>query len=339
MGGDEKWEVTSFDDDFIERALITEPSAAERHREQERSVRQQRLRDALAEEERTSRLLERNAERSQWRRRVGVAVGLVAVVGTGFALSRTSGGSPVSDAAMFRLWQDESPTRSLEARRTPVGRPPPITVRSDQYRFLATQRSSKSPVAYDPCRTLHYVINERTAPANGPALVTEAIDKISAASGLQFVNDGLTDEGPSATRAAYQPKRYGPRWAPILISWTDPNEVPGLKEQTVGLGGSTAIIATDHTLQRGSVYVTGQVELDGPEFLTMLNRPPNSGEMTGAEIAAVAIVHELGHVLGLDHIDDPAQIMYPESGRAQDLGEGDRNGLALLGSGRCFPQI
>ncbi len=52
------------------------------------------------------------------------------------------------------------------------------------------------------------------------------------------------------------------------------------------------------------------------------------------------ILHELVHVVGLAHVDDPTELMHPES---QDgvtaLGPGDRAGLARLGQGPCVPDL
>lgn len=80
--------------------------------------------------------------------------------------------------------------------------------------------------------------------------------------------------------------------------------------------------------------MTGGVTLDGPQLQTVL------GERGGkAEVRAV-IEHELGHLVGLDHVADPTQLMNPDRVRGQvPFGAGDLTGLALLGRGNCFPTI
>lgn len=50
-------------------------------------------------------------------------------------------------------------------------------------------------------------------------------------------------------------------------------------------------------------------------------------------------MHELAHVVGLDHVDDPTQLMYAENSGQLDFGAGDRAGLALLGTGECVPRL
>ena len=50
--------------------------------------------------------------------------------------------------------------------------------------------------------------------------------------------------------------------------------------------------------------------------------------------------HELGHVVGLDHVEDPTRLMNPVGGdEVTDFATGDLLGLAQLGRGRCFPEI
>src|SRR6185436_2348212 len=56
----------------------------------------------------------------------------------------------------------------------------------------------------------------------GRQMVTDAVSRVSQATGLRFVYDGLTSEAPSRQRPSYQPERYGDRWAPILITWVTP---------------------------------------------------------------------------------------------------------------------
>jgi predicted Zn-dependent protease len=84
-------------------------------------------------------------------------------------------------------------------------------------------------------------------------------------------------------------------------------------------------------------YVTGVVSIDGPQ-LKILREQALSG--TGnPRGAALVLLHELGHLVGLDHVEEPSQVMYPSIGDQADMGVGDRYGLAALGSARCVPEF
>lgn len=196
---------------------------------------------------------------------------------------------------------------------------------SSSYRFAATQKASDDPVTYDPCRIIHYVIRQGSAPATALILVRQAVATVSAASGLQFVDDGPTDEAPTAERDPYQPDRYGKRWAPVLIAWSSPGETPGLAGRVAGLAGSRPWADTHGHL----TYVTGMVRLDTPALLADGSEPGSA-----AEVRAV-IIHELGHVLGLAHVPDRTQLMFADNVGQTALGAGDRQGLALAGAGSC----
>ena len=82
------------------------------------------------------------------------------------------------------------------------------------------------------------------------------------------------------------------------------------------------------------MYVTGTVSLDAgrmPEILAIRD---------GEETARAIVLHELGHLVGLTHVDDPDQLMYPEArGEVADFAAGDLTGLAALGRGACVPEL
>jgi len=220
------------------------------------------------------------------------------------------------------------PPQGVEAAEQPLGAPPAVAD-STSYRLLEPPDSSQPFAAYDPCRPVHYVIHPDNAPPGSEALVHEAVAEISAATGLQFAYDGLTQEGPSDVRPAYLPDAYGKRWAPVLVAWSSPTETPRLAGDVVGLGGSAT------TKETGTPYVrvSGQIALDGPELAETLVEP------YGPDRVQAVIMHELGHVLGLGHVDDPAQLMYGGPNSVTELQDGDRAGLAVLGTGACVPQL
>jgi hypothetical protein len=224
----------------------------------------------------------------------------------------------------------DQPTPGFEAARVPRGHSLPPPPGGGPYTFISTQTDGVTPVAYDPCRPVHYVIRPDGAPAGGEEVITSAIARVSEVTGLQFVYDGATDEPSTHDREIFQPGRYGDRWAPVLIAWESDTQNPELAGEIVGEGGSTAV-----SIGSGpQVLVTGTVSLDAGQFPQILDR------RNGRTIARAIILHELGHLVGLGHVDDDQQLMYPETrGDVVDFAAGDLTGLAALGGGRCVPAL
>lgn len=228
------------------------------------------------------------------------------------------------------------PPPGLEAADQPLGAPAPVPGSSTSYAFLQSG-TDQSFVSYDPCRPIHYVVRPDHAPAGGEVAIREAVAAVSRATGFAFINDGATSEAPSMDRAAHQPALYGDRWAPVLFAWETRFENPQFTENwtpgsstTLGLGGSLAVSVDNH----GPTYVTGQVRLNAAALGTIGRGPEGN-----TKVRAV-VQHELAHVMGLDHVPDPAQLMAASmTGKVTGFAAGDLAGLAELGKGKCRPEL
>lgn len=218
------------------------------------------------------------------------------------------------------------PSKPTHLRDHPLGATHLAPAGTGGYAFLLTHLDG-SPVAWDPCRPVHYVIRPTGAPAGGNDLLRWAFGQISAATGLSFVDDGSTDEAPNAQRPKYQPQRYGDRWAPVLVAWSDPVEWPPLAGGVLGRAGPESFGIMDKDNER---FVSGQAVFNGPTLDLQLR--------TGEDNKARAVLlHELGHLVGLGHVTDPYQVMYESNAYPlPSYRSGDRRGLELLGTGRCF---
>ena len=207
----------------------------------------------------------------------------------------------------------------------------------NSYSFLRVKADGCTPVRFNPCEPIHWVTNDALAPPTGDADVQEAFRRLSAATGLQFVYDGTTDE--TGRRTAYVPSRYPGRWAPILVNWTHfPGQGDDPTIQSVGAGNGIA---------QGDVLVSGVLALNVDAVTNKDTRTPVQGGFgpeIGSGTGAIGpqgvtwgriILHELAHVVGLGHTRDKGAIMYPESAdqtsRPAEYRPPDLEGLRYLG--------
>lgn len=197
------------------------------------------------------------------------------------------------------------------------------------HRFAVLQDDGVTPVAWSPCRPLHYVVASAGAPDGFAETVAQVAAEISGLTGLVLVDDGTTDEVPSAAREAFLPERYGDRWAPVLVAVAEPASVPMLDGDIAGVtytyrarGGTSG---TWH-ITSGAVYVDAAA-LTFPRVA--------DGEQGWVPV----LRHEMGHLVGLDHVDDPGQLMNPVTSTLRTFQAGDRTGLAILGQGACAPDL
>ncbi len=185
--------------------------------------------------------------------------------------------------------------------------------------FLQTQRGGAVPVGWDPCRPVPYVVDPAGAPAGWEGLLGDALDDVATASGLTFADRGRVDDRRFDDRLA-----VGPSPDPVLIGWADSQEVPGLRGDVAGLGGAVSVLVDGRRFFR-----TGSLVLDRGTFADLAARPG------GDDVERAIVLHELGHVVGLGHVDDPGELMHQEGVPRTDYGPGDLEGLAALGALRC----
>jgi hypothetical protein len=194
------------------------------------------------------------------------------------------------------------------------------------FAFSAHQPGDPSkPVAYNPCREVLVRINPDGGPSDAVALVQEALADVGEATGLVFRYDGTTPERPNWESATVPSVLGSAQAPPVLVSWATSDEVRQLDGDVAGIGGSVSMSFGDGVVR----YVTGGVTLDADAFERIAAQPDGAAEMRAI------VLHELGHVVGLGHVNDAGELMNGDNVGLLDFGGGDRRGLAALGAGSC----
>ena len=242
------------------------------------------------------------------------------------SVSTTSVPTPPSTVISPPTTEPQATTTTVEATR------------QGPYTFMGLGPDGATPVRWEPCKPIHYVVNAAGAPPGTDGLIERGLERVAAATGFSFIYDGPTteewkdiyyDEG----RPLYQKDRYGDRFAPVLFDWGTSEEYPkSLGPDAAAIGGYQAVSAPDGA----HVAVSGNVLFDIEEMTKVLRSPGYTDARDWWPRATV--MHEVGHVVGLGHVTDPTQIMHGEAGgTAKDWGTGDLAGLSLVSQGKCYP--
>lgn len=181
----------------------------------------------------------------------------------------------------------------------------------DGYSFMITS-SSGAPVTWGCDARIEIEVNPDGAPKGYADPLASAVTRVNEASGFTFVVTGETTDREFDDRHRRS----------VLLGWADEEEVEGLEGTVAGLGGATYLTGPGG----GGRAVGGSVVVD----------TERGGWLGfGGIDLEVLLVHELLHVLGLGHTDDPTQLMAAENSGQSDLGAGDLAGLAALREAAC----
>lgn len=212
--------------------------------------------------------------------------------------------------------------RAESPRRPPAAPSGPANPRA--FSFIETDGAGR-PARWDPCVEVRWAYNPDGAPAGAEAFVAEGVRILAATGGLRFRFVGTTSFRPFQDPSSAQPADVD-----AVVGFGDGRDNSSFRAGTAGLGGiSWAQTTAGPKVQSGRVLIN---------VAALRSLPPGFG---GGRTQGSLLLHELGHMVGLDHVADGRQVMNAvvTDGAPAGYAAGDQTGLAKVGrSAGCFPQ-
>lgn len=257
-------------------------------------------------------------------------------VGAGGSIQANLGTRSQVGSYAFRLTHPQVANRRAVAVTTTAQ----VTVRGagNANTWLPSNGTRARPVRWNPCKPITYYVNPRLMPRFGLADTHEAIRRVSQASGLTFRYGGASRVVPTA-------RGYMLTTVPdqsIVVAWVgDAEYYRGMPAFAGGAAGVGSNVYRQNRYFRGTVAILHSFSRDAIGGFGSGDTTPHGAVM----------MHELGHVVGLDHPEEDPRLAAAERGRSQTQimtqggvlpaaiwGAGDLAGLKKLGrASGCLP--
>jgi hypothetical protein len=182
------------------------------------------------------------------------------------------------------------------------------------YRYLLV--SHGAPARWNPCVTVTYRVNSTGVPAGSLTDLKETLRRVSYETGLRFSYRGTTKQVPGAAGFRYD--------ADVVVAFVSAGRSPYLGGSVAGAGGFAPPVRGRGDRPR---IVHGFMVFDN-DVLAGLPSGFGAGSTKGQ-----ALLHEAGHLVGLDHVNAAYQVMRPTltDMDATLYGAGDLTGLRRIG--------
>lgn len=180
-----------------------------------------------------------------------------------------------------------------------------------------------------PCEPVRWTVNLAGAPRGALAVLRSAVAQVAAASGTEWSYVGPTTTRPTS---AVLPRTAQEVYPPVVLGWTDASSdlLRGQPSEVLAITRTTWAGVRRPDGSGNAALRTAVVAFDRTEDLPL--RGPVSWETVA--------LHELGHALGLAHVDDPRQLMADVMpADVSVLQPGDRAGLARVGPRAGCPRL
>jgi hypothetical protein len=246
------------------------------------------------------------------------AIGCVAVLAASTILARPP-----------QLRTISAPPGVAGATPTPSGGPEDHMDPNGTYAFLGVTfwDGHWDPVRWNPCQPIEYQVDLEVTPPGADAAIDEAVAASSSATGIAFHDDGVTDV--AAVELFKRGFVANPVWTvyrPVLITIVSHREFRKFKTPK-------RVIAFTRPKRGEGIFdgqwVAGAVVVDGGV------RYASSGRWS----LRLVLQHELGHLLGLNHVTAPDELMFSFEVAKSTIpdpidgwGPGDIAGLQQLGA-------
>lgn len=177
---------------------------------------------------------------------------------------------------------------------------------------------------WNPCRRITYRVNASGMPRGASKDIHGAFRRMSRATGIRFTYKGTTTGLPG--------KRGKPH--PAAKVWRARTSCSPSPAPTRSATSATPLGSAVHTgAAAGRTSRPASADTSSSTVSTRSRPDSTRGPRHGLQgTRGQLYMHEIGHVVGRDHVTVRSQIMYPTMTRKPaTFGAGDRRGLRLLG--------